>query len=515
MNGAESLARTLLANDVDVCFANPGTSEMHFVAALDRVRDIRCVLGLFEGVVTGAADGYARIAGRPAATLLHLGPGYANGAANLHDAWRARSPIVNVVGDHATYHRAHDPPLASDIEGLARVHSAWVRTSQRAAEIGVDAAAAVAAARTPPGSIATLILPADTAWSEGGAIGPRATVSAPRAVADEAVERAATLLRAGGPVALLLDGRALRSDALDRAGRIAAATGASLFAPTLFARAERGAGRVPVQRIPYEIDLASALLAPYRALILAGAGPPVAFFAYPGKPSFASAPDAAVHVLAAPDEDVAGALDALVDALGAGGTVPVCAQRRRRDVPSGAITLEGLAETIAAAIPEDAIVVDEAITTGRNFAEATADAAPHDWLGNPGGSIGFALPVSAGAAIAAPGRRVLCLESDGSGMYTPQALWTMARERLDVTVLVFANRAYRILQGELIRVGATAPGQRARDMLEIGRPDVQWTSLAQSMGVPARSVATLDDLGAALREQLATAGPSLIEVVLS
>ena len=174
MNGAESLVRTLVAGGVDVCFSNPGTSEMHFVAALDRVEGMRCVLGLFEGVVTGAADGYFRMKGTPASTLLHLGPGLANGLANLHNAKKANSGIVNIVGQHATHHIGYNAPLTSDIEGLARPMSAWVRTSPDAKSVSADGAAAIAAARSAPPQIATLILPADTAWNEadGIAAGP-------------------------------------------------------------------------------------------------------------------------------------------------------------------------------------------------------------------------------------------------------------------------------------------------------------------------------------------------------
>src|ERR1700689_4904765 len=231
MNGAESLVRTLVAGGVDVCFANPGTSEMHFVAALDRVEGMRCVLGLFEGVVTGAADGYARMTGLPASTLLHLAPGLGNGLANLHNASRARSPIVNVIGDHATYHKQYDAPLNADIEGIARAYSKFLRTSKSALEVAADGAAAVAAARTAPGQIATLILPADTAWNEGSGIAPAESVPPPSPVASAAVDGAAALLRTGKPTAIVIDGAALRRAGLVIAGRIAAATGATLLTP--------------------------------------------------------------------------------------------------------------------------------------------------------------------------------------------------------------------------------------------------------------------------------------------
>src|SRR6202453_4270285 len=169
MNGAESLIRTLLGAGVEVCFANPGTSEIHLVAALDHMPEVRCVLGLFEGVVTGAADGYARMKEKPACTLLHLGPGLGNGLANLHNASRAQVPIVNIIGQHARYHLLYDAPLTSDIEAIARPYSKWLRTPSAASAIGRDAAEALVAARTAPGQIATLVVPADVAWTDGAA----------------------------------------------------------------------------------------------------------------------------------------------------------------------------------------------------------------------------------------------------------------------------------------------------------------------------------------------------------
>ncbi|MEE4383711.1 MAG: acetolactate synthase large subunit, partial [Pseudomonadales bacterium] len=461
MNGAESLVRTLVAAGVDVCFTNPGTSEMHFVAALDQNPDMRCVLGLFEGVVSGAADGYGRMADRPAATLLHLGPGLGNAQANLHNARRARTPMVNVVGDHATWHRHLDAPLTSDVEGVARPFSDWVRSSRHAAEVARDGAEAVREARTAPGRIATLILPADTAWDE--APGPAAPlpVPAPAPVQEDAVRATAEALRRGEPTVLLMNGRALRREALVQAGRVAAACGARLFTDTFVARQERGAGIVGAERLPYFSEQAEAALGGVRHLVLVGTRPPVSFFAYPGKASRLVPEGCAVHPLVGPDGDVEGALAALADALGApAAPAGVAAAARPEPQRDGTLDPAAVARSVGARMPEGAIVVDEAATSGFALPGATAGCPPHDWLALTGGAIGQGLPTAVGAAVACPDRKVLCLEADGSAMYTVQALWTMARERLDVTVVLFSNRKYAILQVEFARVGAHNPGPK-------------------------------------------------------
>jgi len=514
MNGAESLVHTLLASGVDTCFANPGTSEMHFVAALDRIPGMRCVLGLFEGVVTGAADGYARMAGKPAATLLHCGPGLANALANLHNARRARSPVVNVVGDHATYHRAWDAPLTADVEGVARPFSDWVRTGASARTIAADGAAAVQAARTAPGQIATLILPADTAWDE--ADGPAAPLPVPPAAPASAqqVETAARILRREGPkVLLLLAGAALSEAGQSDAMRIAAATGAGVRAQMSNARIARGQGRWAIERVPYPVDLALAALAPYTHCILVGAKHPVAFFAYPGKPSSLLPEGSTVHVLARPEQDVAGALAALADAVAAGVPPPPANAGPRPAPPGGPVTSEGIARTVAALMPEQAIIVDEGVTTGRGFFAETHAAPPHDWLQLTGGSIGEGLPLALGAAIACPDRKVIGLQADGSAMYTLQALWSMARERCDATIIVFANRSYAILRHELMAVGAN-PGRTALDMLDLGNPDIGWVKLAEAMGVEAAAASDLDALADLLRGAMARRGPFLIELAV-
>ncbi len=516
MNGAESLLTSLLHNDVDTCFANPGTSEMHFVAALDRVSGMRCVLGLFEGVVTGAADGYARMLDRPAVTLLHLGPGLANGLSNLHNAKRAQSPIVNVIGDHATFHRQLDAPLTSDIEGAARPFSHWVRTSASANALASDAAAAVAAARSAPGRISSLILPADAAWNEVSVaqseVTSAALVSPPARPADVSIEAAAEILKSDRNAAVILAGYATREAPLEFAGMISAATGARLYSQTLTPRITRGAGRVAVERIPYPIDQAVALLKDVDNIILVGASAPVGFFAYPGKPGKLFQPGTRIHELVGVDGDIPYALEALADAVGAKKFTPARAELDLPARPTGSISPEKIGQLLAATLPTDAIVVDESLTTGRSFHAATRSSRPHDWLLPTGGSIGFALPVAAGAAIACAERKVVCLESDGSGMYMPQALWTHARESLNILTIVFANRKYQILRNEMHNVGATEIGPNASRLLDIDDPEIDWVALARTFGIDAQRVDTMDSFSSALDTGLATQGPYMIEV---
>lgn len=515
MNGAESLVRTLLNGDVNVCFANPGTSEMHFVSALDRVEGVRCILGLFEGVVTGAADGYYRMAGKPAATLLHLGPGLGNGLANLHNAKKARSGIVNIVGEHASYHIKHDAPLTADIEGVARPVSDWVKTSRSSMAVAVDGALTVEAARKAPGQIATLILPADTAW--GDAEGPVVVnAPAPRTpVTQQAIDDGVRALQSGQNAAILLGGAALRGKALDYAARIAAKTGCTLISEYNNARMERGAGRAVVKQLPFVVDNALAMLKDVRQLVLVGAKSPVSFFAYPGKPSVLVQEDCTVTKVAGAESDLEGALEAMADELGARNTPPrVNAAAYDTALPTGQVTLDGLGALFNALIPEHAIIIDEAVTSGRAFTGATLGARPHDWLNIMGGSIGWGLAAAVGAAIAAPDRKVIAFEGDGSALYTQQALWTMARENLDVTVVIFANRAYKILLGELSNVGAAAPGHNATAMLTLDNPALDWVSLAKGFGVAAGRATTLDELVVQFRRGLETPGPYLVELVM-
>ncbi|KIZ42548.1 MULTISPECIES: acetolactate synthase large subunit [Rhodopseudomonas] len=514
MNGAESLVRTLVAGGVDVCFANPGTSEMHFVAALDRVEGMRCVLGLFEGVVTGAADGYYRMKGSPASTLLHLGPGLANGLANLHNAKKASSGIVNIVGQHATYHIDYNAPLTSDIEGLARPMSSWVRTSPDAKSVAGDGAAAIAAAKSSPAQIATLILPADTAWNEADGIAAVPEPSQRASYSPRAVETAAKILRGGAQNLLLLTGGALTEHGLALAAQIAGKTGCKVMGQTYNPKMARGSGRFAIDRIPYVIEAALPILKDFKNIVLVEANDPVAFFAYPNKPSLLKPEGCEVHRMTEGGENSVAALEALAGALGAKPSDVQPQKMVELARPSGALTHASIAMAIAMAIPERAIVVDESITTGRGFFPPTAAAAPHDWLQNMGGSIGFSTPVATGAAVACPDRKVICMVGDGSAMYTLQSLWTQARENLDVTTIVFANRTYQILKGEFDGVGAGEMGRRAADMLNIDRPALDWVSLAKGMGLPARSVTTAEEFNKALADGLAGGGPNLIEVLM-
>ncbi len=513
-NGAQALIRTLVDAGVRACFTNPGTSEMHFVAALDSVPEMRAVLALFEGVATGAADGYARMADAPAATLLHLGPGLGNGLANLHNARRAKSPIVNIVGDHATYHTQYDAQLQSDIETVARNVSSWVRTSASTGELARDATEAVAAAQGPPGQVATLILPADVSWSDGAEPAPPLPPAVPPVAPTEVVENVASVLRAGGRTALLLGGHALREEALLAAARISAATGATLLAECFPARLERGAGLPALERIAYVPELAQVQLDGLRHLVLVDAKAPVSFFAYPGKKSYLVPDGCEVHELARPSDHVAGSLRALVDAVGAANAHPLLHTPGRPARPTGALTGETVCRAIGAVLPEGAIVSDESLTSGATLPPHTAGAPRHDWLTLTGGAIGQGLPVAIGAALACPGRPVFALQADGSSLYTIQSLWTMAREQLDITVVIFNNRSYGILNVELARVGALAAGPRAKAQLDLSGPGLDFVALAKGFGVPARRADSAEQLVGALEEAVAEPGPRLVEVVI-
>lgn len=513
MNGAHALLSTLVANGVDTCFANPGTSEMHFVAALDGVPQMRGVLALFEGVATGAADGYARMAGKPAAVLLHLGPGLGNGLANLHNARRAHTPMVVVVGDHATYHKAYDAPLESDIDALAGTVSGWVRRTMRTADLAADACDAITASRA--GLVSTLILPADVSWNDGGRTAPAATLPTAPTVTDDALRAAADTLRSGAPTVILVGGDATRKPGLAAASRVAEATGARLLCETFPARLERGAGVPAIERLAYFAEAAQEQLEGAAHLILAGATSPVSFFAYPGKPSDLVPDGCDVHVLAE-YSGAAAALEQLADEL-APGTTAVSAASVRPDRPTGDLNAFAAAAVIGALLPEAAIIVDESNTGGVGLATSTSGAPAHDVLTLTGGAIGYGIPAAVGAAIAAPDRPVLSLQADGSAMYTIAGLWTQARENLDVTTVIFNNGAYDILRIELQRVGAVSaqpPGPRALELLDLGGPAIDFVKIAQGMGVPARRATTADELAAALIEALTEPGPHLIDAVV-
>lgn len=507
MIGAESLLRTLLANGIDLCLMNPGTSEMQFVSALDRVPEMCGVLCLFEGVCSGAADGYARMAGRPAATLLHLGPGLANGLSNFHNARKARSPVVNIVGEHSTQHLPYDAPLTADTAAFARTVSGWVRVLESAGRMGAAAGDAVAAALEPPGQVATLIVPADFSWSEAGDPGPGRPRPARRAPDEARVREAARLLDSGERVGLMLGGGALLEAGLRAAGR----AGAPVFANRFAARLERGRDLFCPVRIPYFPEPAEEALAGLKHLILVETPPPVTFFGYPGRRSSPAPEDCRFHVLATEEEDGTAALEMLARREPAGG-VPAA----RAQLPTGApLTAETIGMAVGALLPEGGILSDEMVSSGESVWPHLAGAPRHTHLPVTGGSIGQGLPAALGAALACPDRKVIALEADGSGMYTPQALWTMARERADVVTVIFANRRYRILDVEMRRTGADGFGPRANDMIDIGRPDLDWVKLAQGLGVPAARATTADEFIAWFRRAVEERGPWLIEAVLA
>lgn len=515
MNGAQALVKALTDSGVDVCFANPGTSEMHFVAALDTNPRMRCVLGLFEGVVTGAADGYARMAGKPAATLLHLGPGLANGLANVHNAKKARSPMVNIVGEHATYHRRFDAPLSSDVAGVAEPMSHWVRTAESADEVAAMGAAAVEASLVAPGQIATLILPADTAWNPTGvtAVADLGRVPAPDAPDSSAIESAAAAIASGARCTLYLGG-AITEERARLAGQLTAGTGTKVFASTWAPRQESGAGRTPVARLQYFGELAAQQLEGTEHLIVIGGQPPITFFAYPDKPNVLTPEGATVHQICDITDDIDAALAGLVEAAGAATAAPRVLELDRPSLPEGDLDAVAVGRAVAHHMPENAVVVNEAGTAGGGYQGALRGTPAFSLLALTGGSIGYGLPAATGAAVACPDRHVFAMQADGAGMYTVQALWTQVREGLDVTNIIFNNGKYAILQLEFDRVGAHSPGPKAMSMLDLSNPALDWVSLATGMGMPGTRATTATEFNAAIAESVATPGPSLIEAVI-
>jgi acetolactate synthase-1/2/3 large subunit len=514
MNGAKSLVQTLVNCGVEICFANPGTSEMHLVASLDTVKGLRPVLCLFEGVATAAADGYGRVAGKPAATLLHLGPGLANGLANLHNARRASSPIVNVVGDHATYHLQYDALLTSDIAGFARPVSSWIHESKSARLAAGDAARAVQAARSAPGGIATLILSADAAWNEAERAAARLPDIGPATVGAATIEAIAKLVCNGKKTAMLLRGRALVGDGLEAAGRIHASTGVRLWCDTFAPHAELGAGRVPVERIPYFGEQVAASLAGTEQMIMVGSTPPVSFFAYPNKPSWCVPDGCELIYLAQPHEDGVAALRNLADAIDAPRETAIRVALQLPELPKGLLNSLSVAQTIARLTPDHAIYADESNTASLPLLMTLAHARPHTHLPLAGGSIGQGLPLAVGAALAAPDRKVVCPHGDGGAAYTMQALWTMAREKLDVTTVIYANRSYAILNYELFRVGVTKVGDNARTMLDLHNPEMNWTQIAGGLGVEASRATTAEEFATQYESAMKQRGPRLIEAMI-
>lgn len=512
MNGAEALVETMLASGVDVCFANPGTSEMHFVAALDRHPEMRCVLCLFEGGATGAADAYYRMSGKVAGTLLHLGPGFANGWSNLHNARKGGSGIVNVVGDHAGYHLKHDAPLQSDLNGVAGAVSHWMRRAETAADVAPAGADAIRAARE--GRVATLVLPADSAWGEAEGTAVARPAPTPHRPDRTRVIAAVEALRQRG-AALLVGGPGLYGPLAETAARIAARTGCRLVANYFAARAAYGEGAVAFEQMAYAGDRNAEFLADLTRIVCVGANPPVNFFAYPGKPSTPEPPGCALDRLCPPDWDTAWTLETLAETAGVDGseTIPRIA-RQTPELEAGPLTPEGIGRALARHLPEGAIISNEAVTAGVGIWPIVNRAAPHDRINTTGGSIGFGLPGALGAAVACPDRPVYAVSGDGSAMYQLQVLWTMARERLDVTVIVVANRGYQILHGELEAQGAPPAGRNARAMFDIEDPLLDWTALAAGMGVPGHRATTEAELAAALDAARETEGPTLIEAVV-
>ncbi len=516
-NGAESLIQTAVAAGLNVCFANPGTTEMPMVRALDDVQGMRAVLCLFEGVVTGAADGYARMAEKPGLTLLHLGPGFANGIAYLHDARRSRSPIVNLIGDHATWHLDADPPLASDIESLAAPVSSWIRKSLSGQEMAGDLAEAIAMAlgtQRGPGNIATLILPHDCQLEAAGSPAQVRAVAHPPHVGEDAIKLAVETLRSGKPTALFLGAYALRERGLRAVARIAAATDCKLMCESFPARWERGVGTPLIERLPYFPEPAIAALSPYQNIVLAGARSPVAFFGYPGLPSYFISPQQTTVTLATADDDVEAALEALADALGAPVYVETNSNLQTQPLQAGKLNPGSLSAVVASLLPENAIVMDESNTSMGPFCVMSQSAHRHSYLTQPGGAIGLGFPCATGAAVACPDRTVINLQADGSGMYTVQSLWTQAREQLNVKTIICNNASYRILGIELMRTGVKEFGKQAQSMIGLNNPLIDWVNLAKSLGVPAVRVETAEELARELARALAEPGPQLIEAVL-
>jgi acetolactate synthase-1/2/3 large subunit len=514
MNGAENLLNTLVEAGVEVCFANPGTSEMQLVSAIGNSEKMRAVLCLFEGVVSGAADGYGRMADKPALTLLHLGSGFANSMANQHNAKRAHVPLVNMVGDHATYHLKYDAPLTSDVKAYCTLASDWVGVSDSADDLAAVGAAAVQASMQGNGQIASFIAPANHAWEPATqACAPRAP-NPPGRVPDAAIEEAAAALSGHSPAALFLGGRALRAEALELAGRIARATGVRIICETFPARLQRGAGRVAVERLPYFAEQALDALAGLRQVLVVGSKAPVSFFAYPGKPSWLVPEACVVTTLASFDQDLLDALSRLANKLGAHAPAETVRPSPGLPLPAGPLSPQAIGQTVTRHLPNRAIVSDEAATCGLAIYGHTAQAPAHDWMTLTGGAIGQGLPVALGAAIACPDRKVVALQADGSGMYTVQALWSMMREQANVTVVILNNHSYAILNIELARVGAGQPTPKTLSMLSLANPKLNWVEIAHGMGMPAERASTAEEFDRMFAAAMHKKGPQLIEAMV-
>ena len=514
MNGAEKLLETLVASGVEVCFSNPGTSEMQLVSAIGDNDGMRSILCLFEGVVSGAADGYGRMADKPAITLLHVGSGFSNSMANLHNARRAHTPIVNIVGDHATYHLQYDAPLTSDVPAHAAICSDWVKVSLSADDLAASGAEAVRMSMKGSGRTATLIAPANHAWEEAGQPVASGSFPTPEAPSESAIKKAVAALSNGKATALLLGGKALRADSLDVAGRISKACGARVLSETFAARMQRGAGRFAPERLQYFSEHVTQQLAGTEQIILVGTTAPVSFFAYPGKKSWLVPEGCEVYQLASVEQDLLAALKRVADSLEADVRPDLTPLAPSSPPPTGLLTPVAIGQTLTQLMPEDAIVSDEAATCGLGIFPATENARPHDWLMLTGGAIGQGLPLSLGASVACPDRKVIALQADGSAMYTVQALWSMARENTDVTVVIMNNRSYAILNIELARVGAGQPTPKTLSMLDLSRPDIDWVALAEGLGVPATRSTSAEEFHQQFADAMEGQGPCLIEAMV-
>lgn len=506
--GAALIARTLAKNGVDTCFANPGTTEMHMLAALGQEPGIDLQLCLFEGVATGAADGYARMKGKPAAVLLHLGPGLANGMANLHNARKADTPVINLVGEHATYHLAHDAPLTADIQGMAATVSASVATPESPDQAGTATADLLMAIGN--GGVATLVVPNDVAWGETSAPAPEAAKAPVPGFASQHVEKAVGALCSEGG-ALIIGAPLITRRMANLAQAIGEATGCMVLTEPAVARMERGGGTASLNRLPFHVDPAAAALKGVTSVVLAGAREPVAFFAYPERPSRLLPDGTQVIPLCVQGGATEASLEALAGALGVEPAIGSGTLLPDFEADSP-IDAEVLGRVVADRLPEQAIVVDESITNGGHLFPLCGQGPAHDWINNRGGSIGYSMPVAVGAATACPDRKVLCITGDGSAFYTLQALWTMARYKQDVTVLVLANRTYRILANESAKIGAGAPTNNTMPLMSLENPAPDWCKLAEGQGVAAQAVNTAGQLCEALKAAFDTKGPKLIEV---
>jgi acetolactate synthase-1/2/3 large subunit len=515
MNGAEALVRSAIDRGIEICFANAGTTELPIVVEMDRVSGIRAVLGLFEGVCTGAADGYGRMSGKPAMNLLHLGPGFANGIANLHNARRARTPVLNVIGEHATWHLPAEPPLAMDIEELSSTVSDWVITNRKASDLPADVANAVSIASC--GRIASLIVPHDHQLAICKSLITEPTKNSFDPPDEGEVKVAAGLIKKHNKSALLLGARALSKEGLVLAAEIQRLTGCDLFAETFPSIVERGAGLPIVERIPYFPEAAVKMLSGYGGMVLAGVREPMAFFGYPGGVSKIMRNDQGKAALGTGKQDILEGLALLINVLKSQGNESsgekIVADSIRPELPDGELNPLRISQTLAALQPEGAIIVEEGLTTSMDYYGLTKGVPPHTILSISGGAIGYGIPCATGAALACPDRTVINFQADGSAMYTVQALWTQAREGLNITTLLCSNRSYKILRMELERAGITSTGVNTKALTELTGPDINWVKVAEGFGVPAVSVTETRELATALNRGISEAGPFLIEIL--